>query len=409
MGIFNRKKKKEFNVIQFLSGKMPITYNGNVEVFLNDVVNACIMFNAREMSKLQIRHVKVKDGLVIPVNDKLQLSLNEPSVFMTQSDLISRMNYQYYTKANCFVYPMYKTEPDEENPGALKKDIEEYFVLDYESAEIGKDEAGTPAIKFTFIDGTEIILKYKDVIHWKRDPGAHPVFGGDKDGKSDYRSVSQAVEVQDQLMKSIINGVSVAYNKAGIVKYNTVTDEKKMATKIKEFESRLKEGDSALLGIDLKYDFIPLQNSLSLVDKDLLAFLDEKICRQMDCSIVMLSGDFTPAQHYANFQKNTEPKINALNQCFTKTLFTKNQKTRGHQINFYYDKTLFMDIKEINELVKNAGDRGALTDNQILGLYGLPPYAKGNVRKQSLNYINAEIADEYQLGKKGGGNNAEQQ
>lgn len=407
MGIFNWEKKKKFNLMRLLNGQLAVTYGGDIEVFLNDVVNACIMSNANEMSKLLIKHVKRKDGLQVPLNSKLQVALNEPSEFMTQSDFIMRMVYQYYKKGNCFVYPMYKVVADEENPGALKKDIEEFFVIDYERAEIGKDANGTPAIKFVFMDGTEIILKYNDVIHWKRNPGAHPVFGGDRDGKSDYSSIQQVVEVSDYVMKSIINGVSVAYNKAGIIKYNTVTDEKNMAKKIKEFETRLKNNDSAIMGIDLKYDYTPLTNNLSLVDKDLLAFIDEKICRLMDNSVAMLSGDFTPAQHYAHFQKDIEPKINALNQCFTKALFTRNQKTRGHEVNFFYYKTAFMTIDQINELVKNAGDRGALTDNTILELYGLPPYEGGNVRKQSLNYINASIADAYQLGKKGGVNNAE--
>ncbi len=54
---------------------------------------------------------------------------------------------------------------------------------------------------------------------------------------------------------------------------------------------------------------------------------------------------------------------------------------------------------------------GSLTDNQVLAAFGYPPFEGGNIRKQSLNYINRDIADQYQLQSaisKGKGGNSEQ-
>ena len=42
---------------------------------------------------------------------------------------------------------------------------------------------------------------------------------------------------------------------------------------------------------------------------------------------------------------------------------------------------------------------GGLTDNQLLAVFGYPPFEGGDIRHQSLNYVNREIADKYQLGK----------
>lgn len=62
-----------------------------------------------------------------------------------------------------------------------------------------------------------------------------------------------------------------------------------------------------------------------------------------------------------------------------------------------------MDVKNKMAFVQALGDRGALTDNQVLALFGMPPYEGGNVRKMSLNYINANLADVYQMLKVKGG------
>ena len=49
--------------------------------------------------------------------------------------------------------------------------------------------------------------------------------------------------------------------------------------------------------------------------------------------------------------------------------------------------------------------------NQKLKIFGLPPYPGGNVRKQSLNYVDTSIANNYQLtnagAKEGGKENEE--
>ena len=42
---------------------------------------------------------------------------------------------------------------------------------------------------------------------------------------------------------------------------------------------------------------------------------------------------------------------------------------------------------------------GVLTDNQIAAIFGYPPFEGGDVRHMSLNFINRDIADTYQLSK----------
>ena len=73
----------------------------------------------------------------------------------------------------------------------------------------------------------------------------------------------------------------------------------------------------------------------------------------------------------------------------------------GNSIRIYPEELIFLSTTQKLEFVKMVGERGALTNNKILQLFGLPPYKGGDVRLQSLNYVDVEIANEYQLANAG--------
>ena len=69
-----------------------------------------------------------------------------------------------------------------------------------------------------------------------------------------------------------------------------------------------------------------------------------------------------------------------------------------------------MSIEQKVEMVKYLGDTGTLYENEKRVAFGLRPMKElEGVRKQSLNYIDTDIAVEYQLAKAKGGNQDEQE
>ena len=83
-------------------------------------------------------------------------------------------------------------------------------------------------------------------------------------------------------------------------------------------------------------------------------------------------------------------------QAFTERLFTQREKDVGHRIKCYYARVSYMDAAEKRELAQLARDTGLMTLNEIRELYGMSPIEGGDRRLQSLNYINALDADNYQ-------------
>ena len=192
----------------------------------------------------------------------------------------------------------------------------------------------------------------------------------------------------------------------GVIKYNTLIDGDKMEKNIREMEERLMANESGFMGLDMKGEFIPITRDIQLVDDATLKFIDEKILRHFGVSLPILTGDFTKEQYEAFYQKTLEPLIIQVSQAFTDRIFTEAERDRGNEVQFFTEELIFMNIDQKLEMIRLLGDTGSLYENEKRKAFGLVPLPElSGVRMQSLNYVNSNIADKYQVGDVGGETN----
>jgi hypothetical protein len=191
----------------------------------------------------------------------------------------------------------------------------------------------------------------------------------------------------------------------GLLKINTMLDDDKQQVERKKFERKLENNESGILPIDLKGEFVPLTLDPKIIDEETMNFIQQRILNNYGLSIAVYNGDFTEEQYQAFYEKKLEGDIISLGRCFSSTLLTQRELDVGNEIIFYNQGLMFTNMKNKISAVDILSSHGALTDNQILAVFGYPPYPEGNIRKQSLNYINTAIADAYQLSKKKGKEN----
>jgi hypothetical protein len=197
------------------------------------------------------------------------------------------------------------------------------------------------------------------------------------------------------------NAVRSTTGVRGIIKVHGLFDLDKQKEVKNEFEQKLKAGQSGFVTMDAKSDFIPISLNPKVLDKDTMEFVEQRILNQYGISIAVYNGDFTEEQYQSFYEKTLENMLISLGQCFTATLFTDREIDFGNEIVFYNQGLLYTSMKNKIAVVDILSSRGTFTDNQILSVFGYPPFEGGDKRKQSLNYINAELADSYQMQGKG--------
>jgi HK97 family phage portal protein len=169
---------------------------------------------------------------------------------------------------------------------------------------------------------------------------------------------------------------------------------------IHELERKLANNESGILPLDLKADFTPLEHKAEIVDPETLKFIDEKILRNFGVPLCILTGDYTKEQYEAFYQKTLEPLIKCFSEAFTKKVFTDRERSFGNRVMFYPKDLIFMTVSQTLEMINILAPTGALFENEkrvALGLAPLPELA--GKRYMSLNWIDANNADQYQVGK----------
>lgn len=411
MGILDLFKKKDKNKDNkthavMLNGNTPIFSQFGTNIYASDVVQQAINCIVTEMKKLTPKHI-LKD---IPVDSNIQEILNDPNELMTTSEFIEKCTWLLYLNYNCFIYPQYELIKDTQT-GEIKRKYLGFYPLNPTQVDFFVDPRNNYFIKLTFGNGYSYTFDYRDIIHWRLKYSVNEFMGGNELGQPDNQVLLETLETNHLILQSLPAALNSSLKINGIFKYGSIIGKEQLEKERKDFEEKLKNNESGFVAIDLKSEYIPVKADPKLVDKDTLEFINNKILSYFGVSLPIYTGDFTKEQQEAFYQKTIEALVISLGQAFTKKLFRTKAKREGHKIVFYPEELVFMTTDQKIEMVKLLGERGALTDNQQLKIFGLPPYPGGNVRKMSLNYVDTKIANKYQLNnagaEEGGGENEE--
>ena len=401
-----RKPPQNTAYADMLNGFTPIFSQFGDDIYASDVVQQAINCIVTEMKKLNPTHVRANGADSVPVSGSVQAVLNTPNEIMTTADFLEKIVWQLFFNYNAFIMPTYYVWMDTD--GTEKRRYTGLYPLAPTAATFIQDASNRLFVKLEFANNYETTVPYSDIIHIRYHYSVNEFMGGNESGQPDNEALLKTLELNNTMLQGVSNATKASFSINGIVKYNTLMDGEKMKTALAEFENKLKNSESGILGIDLKSEYTPIEKEIALVDEATLKFIDEKILRHFGVPLCILTGDYTKEQYEAFYQKTLEPLIISIGQAFTRTLFTDRERSYGNKIVLYPKDLIFMSVDQTLEMVRLLGDSGALYENEKRVAFGLRPLPElEGVRMQSLNYVDVNIAGKYQMQGKTGENGGE--
>lgn len=394
-----RRPPKDATLAPTMNGFAPIYTQFGTNIYAFDVVQQALRCVVTEIKKLNPTHVRYKDSDPIPVKSTIQNVLDNPNPLMTTTDFLEKVAYLLLLNSNAFIIPVYYTWVDE-NTGAERRYYEALYPVKPTQVDFIQDASDRMFVKFLFMNGETTTIPYDDVIHLRYKFSVNEFMGGNEIGEPDYQGLLQTLQLNDQLLKGIAKAMNASYAVNGVVKYNTLIDNGKTERALQELTQRLQNNESGFLPLDIKADFTPIERKSEIVDTDALKFVDSKILRTWGIPECILNGDYTKEQFEAFYQAAIEDKVKTFSQAFTKSLFTKREKAFGNRIEFYPKDLIFMTVSQTLEMINSLAPTGAIFENEkrvFLGLRPLPELE--GKRYMSLNWIEADKASQYQVGK----------
>ena len=386
-----------------MSGHSPIYSTFGRDVYASDVVVQAMACVIDEIKKLAPAHVIQTGEDINPAGagDTLQRVLNLPNHYMNTFDFLGRAMYLYFVKRNSWVVPTYRRD------SMGRKTYTGLYPVDPATVTWVEDAAGQLFVQLRFTGESEPwTLPYSDIIHLRREYGADEYMGGAPGGVPDDRGLLTTLEINHQMLQGISKGMKASHAVNGVVKYGSVIGKDQTEQAMKEWEQKLQASQSGIVTMDMKAEYIPIKRDVKLVDAETLKFIDTKILRHFGVPLCILTGDYNKAQYEAFYQKTIEPIIIQLSQEFTRVLFTPTERdSYGHKVMFFTKNLVFMSTDQKISMVEILAPTGAMYENEKRVAFGMRPLPelKGK-RFMSLNWIDANQANKYQVGKDGDDN-----
>ena len=394
-----RRPPKNRKFAPTFDGYMPIYSQFGTNIYASDVVQQALKCIVDEMKKLNPTHIRMNGNDPVPVKSTVQDVLSSPNHLMTTSEFLEKIVWLLLMNYNAFIIPTYYTWVDDKT-GVERRYYEALYPINPTQVDFIEDASGRLFVTFWFWNGYQTTIPYDDVIHIRYNFSISEYMGGNRMGQPDHQALLGTLQLNDDLLKGVAKAMNASYAINGIVKYNTLMDDGKTAAALKELERKLRNSESGFLPLDLKAEFTPLERKTAIVDENTLKFIDEKILRNWGVPLAILTGDYSKEQYEAFYQKTLEPLALAISQAFTKKMFTSRERAFGNRIELYPKDLIFMTISQTLEMINILSPTGGLFENEKRAALGLRPLPElEGKRYMSLNWIDANNADQYQVGK----------
>lgn len=383
------QKNKKLSPAVRWSGYEPKFTSFGDNILLSDLVLESIRLKADFYSKLDPRHIRTdKHGGRSRIYDtSVARMLREPNEYMIRSDFLYKAAFIREVTENCFIYPDYFW-----TKGGYKYYTASYIIQPKTWRYLQDENTGKLYIGFKFDGRTdEVIFEYAEIIHWRKHYESDTYDGGGKYSEDEKRDVLNTLQAYRTICESIAEAAKCACYFDGFLKVNGFGDEPENVQKIRDaFVSDLRSNKAKIPVLDNGAEWQQVTRSLKFVDQKTIAQYESQILRFTGVSLAMITGDFTPQQKEAYYERCIESGVLSLGQAFTKTVFTDWQKTHGDEVEFFPHKMEFMSTTEKTAVISATAAMGVWSVNQILGMFGYPPVEGGDERPRGYNYLDGQ-------------------
>lgn len=392
--IFGNKKQSmsSEDTLRLLSGFNATYSNISDNIEDNIIAKQCINTIATHCAKMMPKHYcsngETKRHIVGGIDYVIS---KKPNPYMTVYEFIYKTISLLLAQNNEYIYQ------DIDDKGYLKGlyPLNPLFctLVEYEK-EIW--------LKFQFIDGNIYYVKYDRIIHLRHFYTNHDFYGDSN------KVLEGAIETQTVADDGIKNAIKISASLRGVIKASQAMLKDKDIEKMKnDFVESLLSSTDGIGGLDARLDFKEINLNPVLLNKEQLEMVNGNIYGYFMISEEIIKSKYTDDQWNAFYESVLEPRAIQMGQAFTNAIFSDKAIKEGHSIEFSVNRIKYAKTDTKINLIKEAGSLGLITVDEGREILDLPAIGgeEGNKRLQTLNVINANLADEYQGGKNDGKSN----
>jgi HK97 family phage portal protein len=353
-------------------------------IYDDATVRTCIDAIAKNVAKLKISHNRRKGDAVTLVENRLNYLLGtRPNEYMSAYDFIYKIVSQVYCHNNSFTYV--RRDP--------VGNIIGFYPLDYGSVSLVECE-GEMYCRFAFMQAGFVTVPYTSIIHIRKHYNNHDVFG-DSNKAILEENLSLLTTLKQGLKKAVKEGSRIK----GLLKFTGILRPEDQQAQLDLFTNNIKStsNGSGIGTTDAKADFIELKSQNTTANDTQMNLVREDIYRYFGVSEKIITANYTESEWNAFFESVIEPLAIQMSQEFTAKVFSEKERGFGNEITFTMNRLEYVSLDSKVNLVQVLQQTGVMTINELREIFGFSALPDGGKRLVSLNYVNSEKQDKYQV------------
>ncbi len=365
-----------------------VPFSGNA--YDDNTVRAAIDGFARRAATVRPRHIRRGEGKLTDVKSKYnQLLQFKPNPYTTAYKFYYRIATQYKLYNNAFVYPVWNE---------LTGKLEALYNINANTIELIEVE-GELYCRMTFATGNRYTCPYTDLIHIGTHFNGNDIFG---ENNCPVVPVLETASTFNQSMSKFAELIAVV---RGILKIQASTKNEDLKARRDDFirdNLKMENNGAGVIVTDNKYDYTPITDKQTPIPTGQLSYIKSEIYDYFGTNEAIVQNKETPEQASAYYNGEIKPFFEQCTQAFTNAIFSGKEPSYGNEIVFEGNSLQNEKLNDKTTTLKFLADIGAITIDGVLLAYNMAPLGgeEGARRVQTLNMVNADKADEYQLGDK---------
>lgn len=371
-----------------LNADVNLALAADLTTYSNLFTRVCIDALAENAAKLKPKVQRVLAEGIQEGDAALQALLEiAPNEYMNSFDFIYKIVTLWANDNNAFIYIARD----------VKGKVIGLYPIAYTQAEF-VEANNILFVRFLFGNGTHMTVAYNELCHLRRFFGPNDLFGEDNES---------TLRPQIGLLNTVNKGFAAAVNNnnrlKGIIKSNVNLhpDDLKAQQEafVKDYMNLANNGGIAAL--DTRTDYIELKNQPTVADEKQMQIVRRDIMAYFHVSEDILMAQYDENKWGAFYESVIEPIAIRLGLELTRKIFTAREIAFGNRIHFEANRLQYASTSSKITLTKELMPFGMLSVNEAREIFNLAPVDGGEKRLVSLNYIDAELANQYQAGKNG--------
>lgn len=352
-------------------------------------VRAAVDAWARNAAKIQPQHVRRADGRREGQGDSMERILrHRPNPYMTAYAFYYRVAAQFVVYNNAFILPVF-------DGGKLSA----LYPINAQRVDLVEHMGGMYA-RLTFSTGSVYTVPYEQLVHLRRHYLDNDIFGDDN------RPLLPTLKTADAFNQNMSKFARLISIVRGILEAVTVTKAEDLNRRRDEFvrdNFRIENNESGIIITDNKYKYTPINQKEIPIPTGQLEFVRREIYDYIGVNEAIVQNKATPEETDAFYRGQLVPFYMQLAQGLTNALFTEREQGFGHEIVCELDRLQFETLDKRKDVAQFLTNLGALTLDQVLEVFNFPPIGgdEGKRRVQTLNMVDTDIVNQYQLGNAG--------